>query len=62
MRLEKSKIENIIKNNETNKNKAFERKIEQGKVTFDHQGNLIDVRGVNAKKLPAEYKKVMDHN
>jgi hypothetical protein len=61
MRLDKHKIEMVNKNNSDSKNKAFERQIEQGRVTFDHQGNTIEVRGINTTKLPPEFKNIMGH-
>lgn len=51
-----------MKDDSESKNRNFERQIENGRVTFDHNGNLIGVRGLAADKLPPEFKHLMDHN
>lgn len=43
-------------------NRHFERQVEQGKVTFDHTGKMLDVRHIRTEKLPVHMKNLLDHN
>lgn len=42
--------------------KEFEKKIERGKLTYDHKGKVISIRQVKAEKLPVDFKQLMAYS
>ena len=42
-------------------NVDFERKIENGKITFDHTGKVITISHIKAERLPNDFRKVVSH-
>uniref|UniRef100_A0A7S3KIE7 Uncharacterized protein n=1 Tax=Euplotes crassus TaxID=5936 RepID=A0A7S3KIE7_EUPCR len=42
--------------------KEFEKKIEGGKLTYDHTGKLLSIRKIKAERLPVDFKQLMSHS
>lgn len=42
-------------------NREFEKKIESGKITFDHTGKLLNVKQLKAENLPRDFRQLMEH-
>lgn len=53
--------EKYLKEQKENGDKAFEKQIEEGKITFDTKGNILNVRQVNTQHLPIHFKNLMEH-
>jgi hypothetical protein len=53
--------EKYLKEQKENGEKIFEKQIEEGKITFDSKGNMLNIRQVNTQNLPIHFKDLINH-